>query len=96
MALPPGHGVINRLRHLFTDLLGNLAADGLRGSDHGRCDMLERELYQGEEKTGGNETLHVETLMDTDIPKYLGENSDTSLGSSSNAMVCLFVYSRHV
>merc|ERR1719480_150312 len=31
MALPPGDGVIHSLGHLLADLLGDLAAHGLRG-----------------------------------------------------------------
>merc|ERR1740128_638464 len=67
MALPPGHGVVNRLRHLLTDLLGDLSAHWLRGSspDHGRGVTLEGDLCQREKKAGGNKTLHNETMKDT-------------------------------
>jgi len=46
MALPPGDGVIHGLGHLLTDLLGDLAANGLRGScpNHGRGVTLEGDL----------------------------------------------------
>ena len=68
MALPPGDGVVHSLGNLLADLFGNLAAHWL-GSlpDHRRGVTLEGDLNQGEKKAGGNETLHVEALKDTDI-----------------------------
>ena len=67
MALSPGDGVIHSLGNLLADLLGDLAAHWLWSlPDHGRGVTLERDLNQGEKKAGGDETLHVEALKDTD------------------------------
>merc|ERR1719500_2520007 len=61
MALPPGDGVIHGLGNLLTDLLGDLAANWLRGScpDNGRGVSLEGDLEESQEKCGGENCLHL-------------------------------------
>ena len=88
MALPPGDGVINSFGNLLADLLGDLAAHWLRRlPDHGRGVTLERDLNQGEKKTGDDETLHVEALKNTDIHQDTGAYFRASHGSLSNSSV---------
>ena len=61
MALPPGDGVIHSLGHLFTDLLGDLAAHRLRRSspDNRRGVTLEGDFEEGQEKGGCENGLHL-------------------------------------
>ena len=69
MALPPGDGVVHGLGHLLTDLLGDLAAHGLRGScpDHRRGVTLEGDLEESQEKGGCENSLHYEWMRGTDL-----------------------------
>ena len=61
MALPPGDGVVDGLGNLLTDLLGDLAAHGLRGScpDHGRGVTLEGDFEESQKKGGCENSLHL-------------------------------------
>ena len=61
VTLPLGNCVIDRLRDLLTDLLGDLAAHGI--SCPGPGVSLEGDLNQRKKKAGGNEGLHGETLQ---------------------------------